>query len=372
MNTPAREAPLSEIFKVFFKLGILGFGGPLAHVAMMRKEVVERRKWLSEQEFMDLLGATHLIPGPNSTELAIHVGHTMGGIRGLFVAGVSFITPAFLCVLGFAVTYVNYGSLPAFEPILAGIRPVIIAIVIEALVKFRRSAIPKVQTAILALIALILIFLNVNEILLILGLAGIYALLYQRSSKILSLAPIALLPSVVSGITSGSIFYFFLKIGSVLFGSGYVLLAFLQTELVDERMWLTQKQLLDAVTVGQFTPGPVFTTATFIGFLLKSYEGAILATLGIFIPSFFFVALSAPFLKYLRSSTFFGKFIDGVNAVSFALLAKVTFDLTRSSFVNPVSVLIGIISISLILKYKNLNSAWLILCGGACGYFYFT
>lgn len=369
MNSLCKSAPLKEIFKVFFKLGIFGFGGPLAHVAMMRKEVVEKRKWLSEQEFLDLLGATHLIPGPNSTELAIHVGHSMGGFKGLLIAGVSFITPAFLCVLAFAVTYVNYGSLPAFEPILTGIRPVIIAIVMEALFKFRKSALPKLAPALLAAVGLVLVFLGVNEILLILGLGAAYALFFVRSTKVLSLAPIALLPSALSGITAGSVFYFFLKIGSVLFGSGYVLLAFLQTELVDERMWLTQKQLLDAVTVGQFTPGPVFTTATFIGYLLQSYEGAVLATLGIFLPSFFFVAVSAPFLKYLRSSSFFGKFIDGVNAVSFALLAKVTFDLTKSGLVTIPTVLIGVVSLALILKFKNLNSVWLIISGGIIGYF---
>lgn len=368
MNLSTNPIPLKDVFKVFLKLGILGFGGPLAHMAMMRKEVVEKKKWLSEQEFMDLMGATNLIPGPNSTELAIHIGYRTAGKAGLLVAGMTFILPAFFCVLALAVAYVNFGNLPQFEPIMAGIRPVIIAIVIEALIKFRRTAIPEIQTGLLALVALIISIMGFNEILLILGLGAIYASFFYRSHKSLFLFPLITFPASIIPITSGSIFYFFLKIGSVLFGSGYVLLAFLQSELVDQRMWLTQKQLLDAITVGQITPGPVFTTATFIGYLLKSYEGAILATLGIFIPSFIFVALSAPFLGQMRASRFFGKFIDGVNAASFALLLKVTFDLSKTSFITVSSYAIGLVSLILILKYKTLNSAWLILIAGVIGY----
>jgi chromate transporter len=370
MISSTKSAALKEVFQVFLKLGIFGFGGPLAHMAMMRKELVERKKWFSEQEFMDLVGATHLIPGPNSTELAIHIGYQRAGKLGLVLAGASFILPAFCCVLILAVAYVEFGALPELEPILAGIRPVIIAIVIEALIKFRKSAIPGLQTALVALVALVLAFTGANEVFLILGIGGMYACFFPGSMKSFSFFPLMTLPSMITPITSNSIFYFFLKIGSVLFGSGYVLLAFLQSELVDERMWLTQKQLIDAVTVGQVTPGPVFTTATFIGYLLKSYEGAVLATLGIFIPSFFFVALSAPFLKKLRASVMLGKFIDGVNAVSFALLLKVSFELSQTGLNSIPTYLISISSLILILKFKQLNSVWFILCAGFLGYFF--
>lgn len=370
MNSSTKCVPLLEIFKVFFKLGILGFGGPAAHIAMMRKEVVEKRNWLSDQEFMDLVGATNLIPGPNSTELAIHIGYRTGGKLGLMVAGVTFIFPAFLCVLALAVFYVNFGALPAYEPILAGIRPVIVAIVLDALIKFRRSAITGLPTTFVALVALALTLWGFNEVLIILSLAAIYVCFYPRSFKSFFFFPLISFPSAMVPITSQSIFYFFLKIGSVLFGSGYVLLAFLQSDLVDQRMWITQKQLLDAITVGQITPGPVFTTATFIGYLLKSYEGAALATLGIFLPSFFFVAVSAPFLKNLRSSEHFGKFIDGVNAASFALLVKVSFDLAQGSLVDVPTILLGIVSLGLIYRFKQLNSGWLILSAGVLGYLF--
>lgn len=369
MNSSTSPASLSEIFSVFFRLGVLGFGGPAAHIAMMRQEVVEKKNWLSEQEFLDLLGATQLIPGPNSTELAIHIGHHKGGWKGLVVAGCSFIFPAFVCVLALAVFYAHYGALPEIEPILAGIRPVIMAIILDALWKFRKSAVPQVKVGVVALIALILAILGVNEILLILGLALVYALALGRSHLALAL-PLVALPSASIPITGSSVFYFFLKIGSVLFGSGYVLLAFLQAELVEGRMWLTEKQLLDAITVGQITPGPVFTTATFIGYLLQSYQGAVLATLGIFLPSFFFVALSAPFLKHLRSSVFFGRFLDGINAASFALLLKVSFDLGQKAFINPATIIIGCLSLFIFLKFKNVNSIWTLLAAAVFGWLF--
>lgn len=370
MISSTNHFPLKDVFQVFLKLGIFGFGGPLAHIAMMRREVVDNKKWISEQEFMDLVGATHLIPGPNSTELAIHIGYRTAGVAGLLVAGATFILPAFFCVLALAVGYVKYGSLPALEPILAGIRPVILAIVIDALIKFRRSAIPEIKTVLVAMTALALTFMGFNQILILLSLGAIYTCFFNRHLKSLFILPLISLPSSFVPITSDSIFYFFLKIGSVLFGSGYVLMAFLQTELVEQRMWLTQQQLFDAITVGQITPGPVFTTATFIGYLLKSYQGAVLATLGIFLPSFFFVALSAPYLKKLRGSNGLSKFIDGVNAVSFALLLKVTFDLSKTSLLNVPTYLIGLLALILLLKFKQLNSVWLILSAGVLGYLF--
>jgi chromate transporter len=373
-STPTK---ISEIAQVFFKLGILGFGGPAAHIAMMRKEVVEKRQWLSEKEFLDLLGATQLIPGPNSTELAIHVGHTKGGWKGLLVAGGAFIFPAFVCVLTLAYVYVRWGELPSVEPVLMGIRPVIMAIVADALFKLRKSALPDLKMILVALTSFLLAWAGINEVVLILGVSLAYAIgtMGWSSKNLLLLFSAPIIPSVahpVSAVSGNGIFWFFIKIGSVLFGSGYVLLAFLQEELVANRMWLTEKQLLDAITVGQITPGPVFTTATFIGYLLKSYEGAILATLGIFLPSFFFVAVSAPFLPRMRNSKFFGHFLDAINAASLALLAKVTLDLGIKAIVDLPTILIGVVSFALILKFKNLNTVWPMLSAGVLGYFIFS
>jgi chromate transporter len=355
---------ISTLSSVFFKLGTLGFGGPPAHIALMREEVVEKRKWLTEQEFFDLVGATNLIPGPNSTELAIHIGHKMLGWRGLFIAGASFILPAFFAVLLLAILYVKYGSLPELSPVLSGIRPVIVAIVALALFKFRESAVRNWKEAGLVALAIGSSFLGVNEILVIF-LAGALC----AGSGRLSVAPLAMAAQVSNSVVQGSsIFLFFLKIGSFLFGSGYVLLAFLKNELVDQRMWLTNAQLLDAITVGQVTPGPVFTTATFIGYLLQGYEGAIMATLGIFLPSFFFVALSAPFISKLRTSAFFSNFLDGVNAASFALMGVVTFELGVKSLIDLPTLFIGIVSF-FILRFTKINSAFPILAGGIIGYF---
>lgn len=354
-----------DLLLVFLKLGIFGFGGPAAHIAMMREEVVERRKWLSQDEFFDLVGATNLIPGPNSTELAIHIGHKMLGTRGLLIAGISFILPAFFLVLALAVLYKNFGSLPELNPVLSTIRPVIVAIVLLALWKFRESAVRNAKELTVALLALLGAILGLNEVLVIF-LAGFLLAGFGRFSVI----PIALAGTVGTiPLTTSSIFFFFLKIGSVLFGSGYVLLAFLKSELVDERMWLTSAQLLDAVTVGQVTPGPVFTTATFIGFLLNGYQGAIVATAGIFLPSFFFVAVSAPFLSRLRSSQFFSRFLNGVNAASFALMGLVTFELGVKSLINIPTIVLGVLAF-ILLKFTKLNSAWLIIAAALFGFFF--
>lgn len=365
MTNATQSVSHRDLLLVFLKLGIFGFGGPAAHIAMMREEVVERRKWLSQDEFFDLVGATNLIPGPNSTELAIHVGHKMLGIRGLFIAGISFILPAFLLVLGLAVLYKNFGSLPELNPVLSSIRPVIVAIVLLALWKFRESAVRNAKELTVALLALLAAILGLNEVLIIF-VAGFLLAGVGRFSVI----PVAIASTVGTiPLTTSSIFFFFLKIGSVLFGSGYVLLAFLKNELVDERMWLTSAQLLDAVTVGQVTPGPVFTTATFIGFLLQGYQGAIVATVGIFLPSFFFVAVSAPFLAKLRTSQFFSRFLNGVNAASFALMGLVTFELGVKSLVSFPTVALGVTAF-IVLKFTKLNSAWLILGAGILGFFF--
>ncbi len=361
MSHAPPTVPVSEILGVFLKLGALGFGGPAAHIAMMREEVVDKRGWLGKDEFFDLVGATNLIPGPNSTELAIHIGLKLGGKRGLLAAGVAFILPAFLLVLGLGMLYVRFGGLPDLAPVLTGMRPAIVAVVFLALLKFRESALRNIPEVLAGGVALGLVGLGVNEVAVIF-IAG--ALLSGPGR--LAFAPLAVSASV-SPLTGGSIFYFFLKVGSVLFGSGYVLLAFLKNELVDERGWLTTSQLLDAISVGQFTPGPVFTTATFIGYLLQGSTGAILATLGIFLPSFLFVAASAPFLPRLRSSPALSRFLDGVNAGSFALMSLVTVQLGAKSVVSlpTAAIFVGAVAV---LTVGRINSAWVILAGAIAGH----
>lgn len=356
MEKSVSAPKLSELFKVFFKLGTIGFGGPAAHTALMHEEVVVKRSWLSEREFFDLVGATNLIPGPNSTELAIHIGHRFGGWRGLLVSGISFIFPAFLIVLIVAIFYGEYGSLPKVGSLLIGIRPVIVSIILMALWSFRKNAVKNMSEYAVALVALLAAIAGYNEVLIVLGGGGLQLLISSTKQRLNSVELL-------------SILFIFLKIGSVLFGSGYVLLAFLKSELVDQRMWLTSKELLDAISVGQFTPGPVFTTATFVGYVMAGTKGAILATIGIFLPSFFFVAVSAPILPKLRSSRGFSAFLDGVNSASFALMAYVTMQLAMESLFDIPTFILCVISL-LILIFLKVNSAFLILIAGLVGYWF--
>jgi chromate transporter len=355
---------------LFGKLGFVAFGGPAAHVAMMRSEVVEQRRWMDDQEFLDLNGATNLIPGPNSTELAIHIGRARAGWWGLLVAGACFIAPATLMVLSFAVLYQRYGSTPSGQSLLYGITPVIIAIVAQALWGLLKTAVKGPLTAIVGAGALVLyVFLGVPEIPLLFGAAIlVFAVenVRQRWGGATSFTPLGLLalqlPSVVG---TGSIFFSFLKIGSVLFGSGYVLLAFLRSEFVGPGM-LTEQQLLDAVAVGQVTPGPVFTTATFIGYLLEGVPGALVATVGIFLPAFVFVAITGPFIPRLRRSPVFSSLLDGVNVASLALMAGVTWELGRATVVDPLAAAMVVVALVLLVRFK-VNSAWLVVGGGAIG-----
>jgi len=358
MNNEVRAPKLIDLFKVFLKLGTIGFGGPAAHVALMREEVVIKRSWLSEKEFFDLVGATNLIPGPNSTELAIHIGHRFGGWRGLLISGASFIFPAFLIVLVLAIFYQNYGTLPKVSSVLMAIRPVIIAVVVFALIGFRKSAVFSFSTLLTGILSFVAAWNGYNEVLIVLFggfLNHLFTLNFKR----------------VRSVELLSLFFVFFKIGSVLFGSGYVLLAFLKSEFVDQRMWLTGQELIDAVSVGQFTPGPVFTTATFVGYLLSGVKGAVLATLGIFLPSFFFVAVSAPFLSKLRNSKFFSVFLDGINASSFALMFSVTIQLTLESVFDLTTGFICMLSL-IGIQFFKLNSALLILTAGLIGYFFLS
>ena len=369
--TEPQDAPtpttLRELAWLFGKLGFTAFGGPAAHVAMMEDEVVRRRRWVSHERFVDLLGATNLIPGPNSTELAIHIGHARAGWPGLVVAGACFILPAVAIVSAIAWVYVRYGALPELAGVMTGIKPVIIAVVIQALWNLGKAA---VRTPLLAVVGAAAFAANLfgADELVVLAAAGV---LVAAARGVASRAA-SWLPLPVLGATSaapfglGPLFLFFLKVGSVLFGSGYVLLAFLRSDLVDHLHWLTESQLLDAVAVGQVTPGPVFTTATFVGYVLGGAPGAGVATLGIFLPAFVFVAISGPLVPKLRRSKLAGAVLDGVNVASLALMAVVTLQLGRAAIVDVPTALIAAASAIVLIRWRP-NSAWLVLAGGVIG-----
>lgn len=375
VDEPLQKTTLGELAWLFLKLGTIAFGGPAAHIAMMEDEVVRRRKWLRREKFLDLLGATNLIPGPNSTELAIHIGFERGGWPGLIVAGVCFILPASLIVTAIAWFYVAYGALPEVGFILYGIKPVIIAIVVQALWGLARTAIKTKLLAVVGLFVLVLSFLHLNELALLFA-AGLFLVLahWVKSRKDLTgaLLPLGFFfqsgpATAVTTFSLWALFLFFLKVGSVLFGSGYVLLAFLRGDLVERYGWLTNEQLLDAIAVGQITPGPVFTTATFIGYVLGDGTGAIVATVGIFLPAFIFVALSGWLVPRLRKSETMGAFLDGINVASLALMIFVTYELGRSALVDWITAALAIISAILIIRFK-VNSAWLVLGGMLIGW----
>lgn len=366
----SRGEELADLARLFTKLGFVAFGGPAAHVAMMRDEVVRLRGWMGDQEFLDLVGATNLIPGPNSTELAIHLGRVRAGWRGLLVAGACFIVPAALIVLAFAVLYERYGSTPAGERLMYGIAPVVIAIVAHALWGLLKTAVKGPLTAVVGAAALVLYLLTgIGEIPLLA--AGALAVLLARGvhgrfGGAPALAPVGLLVLAVPAVAGvGQLFLSFLKIGSVLFGSGYVLLAFLRSEFTGPGM-LTEQQIIDAVAVGQVTPGPVFTTATFIGYLLEGVPGAVAATVGIFLPAFVFVAITGPCIPRLRRSPVTASLLDGVNVVSLALMAGVTWRLGRAAIVDPLTVLLALVSLALLL-WGRVSTVWLVVGGGAAG-----
>lgn len=360
-NHQKTVSPHLEIVQVFARLGLFAFGGPAAHIAMMEEEVVNKRKWVSKEKFIDMLGFTNLIPGPNSTEMAIHLGYERGGRLGLFLAGTTFILPAMTIVLILATIYQRYGTIPSVASIFNGIKPVILAVVAQALYRLGQSIIKKKDAAVLAIAVLAASLLGVKEIPLLLA-AGVLMLIFRqfkdrKGVKLMVVDPMSL----------GLLFLTFLKIGSVLYGSGYVLLAFLKSEFIDRYGVLTNQQLLDAVAVGQFTPGPVFTTATFIGYLIQGFPGAILATVGIFLPSFLLVWLLHPLIEKMRASKTVSHVLDGVNAASIALMASVTGQLGVSTLISVPAVLIFLISAVLLIRFK-INSTWLILGGGLVGW----
>jgi chromate transporter len=367
---------LGEVAALALRLGFTAFGGPAVHIAMLHDEVVTRRRWVTDGYFLDLLGATNLIPGPNSTEMVMHIGHVRAGRRGLVVAGACFILPAAGIVLALAWLYGQYGTTPAAAWLLYGIKPVIIAVVLQALWGLSKTAIKSRFLAVVGAATVILYLLGVNELVLLLG-GGLLVMLVENAARLRAGAPplAALLPflgfaprgwAALPADTPANLiqlFLTFLKIGAVLYGSGYVLLAFLRNDFVNRLGWLTDQQLLDAVAVGQFTPGPVFTTATFIGYVVGSWPGAVLATVGIFLPSFIFVAAVNPFVPRLRRSPWMGALLDGVNVTALGLMAAVTWELARAAVVDGLTAALALVAAGLLLRFK-VNSTWLVLGGG--------
>jgi len=366
---------LTELAKLFTRLGFTAFGGPAAHIAMMHDEVVVRRQWLDEQHFLDMIGAVNLVPGPNSTEMALHIGSVRAGWRGLIVAGACFILPAVLIVLALAWAYVEYGATPQASALLYGIKPVIIAIVLQALIRLGQKAVhgPLLATAGIAVFALYL--LGVNELVLLFGIGALVAVVTMARRglagqaallPLLSLGALTAAVEQAAAISLTQLFLVFLKIGALLYGSGYVLLAFLRNDLVVNLGWLTDQQLLDAVAIGQFTPGPVFTTATFVGYLVAGLPGAIVATVGIFLPAFCFVAVLNRMVPAMRRSPWSAALLDGVNVAALGLMAGVTWQLGRAAIFDWLTALLAIGAALVLFRFK-INSAWLVLAGGVIG-----
>lgn len=390
----SQKAVLGEVFALFLRLGFTAFGGPAAHIAMMREEVVRRRQWISDERFLDLMSVTNLIPGPSSTELAIYLGYLRAGWPGLLLAGICFIGPAMLIVLALSWAYVTYGTLPQIAWLFYGIQPVVVAIIAQAIWNLGRAVFKGLLAAAVALLVLACYFLGVNVLILLFGgalLYGLLRLLIARRQKKLPVAslifpllganlrmpgkPLITLASAgiataAAPVSLGLVFLAFLKLGAVVYGSGYTLLAFLHTDLVLNLHWLTNKQLLDAVSIGQFTPGPVFTTATFIGYLIGGWPAALLATLGIFLPSFVLIALIHPVASRLRQTAWTAILLDGVNAAALALMAGVLVQLGQHALTDILTWVIALLAFILLARFK-LNSIWLILAGAVIGLFRF-
>jgi chromate transporter len=369
------KSNLKEVAKLFLKLGIIGFGGPAVHISMMQEEVVVKKKWLSEQHFLDVIGATNLIPGPNSTEMAIHIGHERAGWKGLIVAGICFILPAVLITGFFAWLYKEYGQLPELKPFLYGIKPAIIAIILSAIFPLAKKSLKTVQLAIIGSIVLILSLLHYNEIFILFG-AGIVALFLHilknndsdiQTNSLIPLAFFSIPKTTLISATNLNLFLIFLKIGAILYGSGYVLFAFLDAELVSKGL-LTRSQLIDAIAVGQFTPGPVFSAVTFVGYQINGISGAVISTIAIFLPSFIFVAILNPLVKKMRNSKPFSVFLDAVNVASIAIIVSICYQLGKETITDWRTILIATVSILIAFNYKKINSALVVLGGSILGY----
>tara|TARA_B110001450_G_scaffold112985_1_gene106734 strand:- start:562 stop:1665 length:1104 start_codon:yes stop_codon:yes gene_type:complete len=361
----SNNSKLKEIALLFFKLGAISFGGPAAHIAMMEDEIVKKRKWITREHFLDLIGATNLIPGPNSTEMTMHCGYERAGWKGLITAGICFIFPAVLITALFAWFYEQYGQLPNVKPFLYGIKPAVISIIIMAAYKLGKKALKSFEIGILGIVTLIVCLFGMNEILALFS-CGIMGSLLRLIKNRNFTNSFLLIPGFKS-IGSFKIFMTFLKIGSILYGSGYVLFAFLDAELVANG-WLSRNELMDAVAIGQFTPGPVLSTATFIGWQINGFYGAIAATIGIFIPSFIFVAILNPLIPKMRKSKLIGSFLDAVNIAAVAIIAAVSIEMGKGIITDWKMILIGIFSLTIVFVFKKINSAYIVIGGGLMGY----
>jgi len=363
---------LKEVAALFLKLGAIAFGGPAAHIAMMEAEVVKKRKWMTHEHFLDLVGATNLIPGPNSTEMTMHCGHERAGWRGLIVAGVCFIFPAVVITSVFAWAYQRYGQIPQVEAFIYGIKPAVIAIILSALLSLGQKALKSVELGMLGVATAVVCLLGVNEIAALFGCGFAGLLLYfakNRNATANSFSPFVLLQIAAPVLQASNfkIFWIFLKVGSLLYGSGYVLFVFLDAELVSNGL-LTKEQLIDAVAIGQFTPGPVLSTATFIGWQMNGFWGALAATAGIFLPSFLFVALLNPLIPRLRKSKAMSAFLDAVNMAAVAVILVVCIEMGKETLTDWRTVIIALASLTVTFIFKKMNSAFVVLGGAALGY----
>jgi len=366
---------LLEISGIFFKMGLVAFGGPAAHIAMMEDIIVSRRKWMSREHFLDLVGATNLIPGPNSTEMTMHCGHERGGIAGLFVAGISFILPAAVMTGFLGYLYVEFGKMPQVEPFLYGIKPAVLVLILSAVIKLGKKALKSWQLGFVGLAVGSATFLGISEIYAILSGGLVWMLIqvgfYGTAIDQKNIWPMLLLffpQQSDSVVPLGNLFLSFLKIGAILFGSGYVLVAYLDGELVQRLGWLTRQELLDAIAIGQMTPGPVLTTATFIGYQVAGFKGAILATIGIFLPSFFFVLILNPLIPRLRKSRLSAAFLDGVNIGAVGIMVAVILNLGKDMLLDWRGVVIALLSAWLIFGPQKVSPIILVIGAAVIGY----
>jgi len=365
---------LKDVIRFFPRLGFTAFGGPAVHIAMMRDEAVVKRKWMSEQHFLDLVGATNLIPGPNSTEMAIHIGQERAGWRGLVIGGICFILPAVLITLCFAWLYKSYGHLPQVQPFIYGVKPAIIAVILAAIYPLALKSLQTVELGIIGIVCLTLCSFGISQLLILFGAGftsmGIAAIRLRKKNAVYSFLPLAILETQDHRFFSPvniSLFLSFLKVGAILYGSGYVLFAFLDSELVAKGI-ISHQQLIDAIVIGQFTPGPVFSSVTFIGYQINGISGAVISTIGIFLPSFLFVAFLNPLVRKMRGSKLFGAFLNAVNVASIALIIFVCYQLGRDSITDWREILIAVCSTVILFRFTKINSAFIILGGAITGY----
>ena len=365
---------LKQVAAVFFKLGLFAFGGPAAHIAMMEHEVVTKRAWMTREHYLDLIGATNLIPGPNSTEMTMHCGYQRAGKKGLFIAGISFIFPAVFITAILGYLYVLYGALPQVLPFIKGIQPAVIVIIASAVIKLGKKAVKNWELALLGTLFLAASLLGLDQVLVLFagGLLGMcYFLIKSKmQSTTLAIAPlfmVFIVSEIGAKLSAMGIFLKFLKVGSILYGSGYVLFAYLDTELVTTAL-LSQTQLIEAIGIGQFTPGPVLSTATFIGYQLGGFWGAIAATAGIFMPSFLFVWLLNPLIPKMRKSKVLGYFLDSINVAAVAIMLAVLVTMSKQTLVDWQAALIAVVSVVLIFKFKKVSVMWVLIIGAILGY----